>query len=171
MGEWPRTEISVYGSELEAYSVETPGGRMQIRWDYEASATPSAQLTFFAEFLATAGVYESWVNSCPLGYTSGNASHKQDVLGTWFLSILAGHHRYVHITALRCDGVSPQILGMSNIVSQDSLRRALGRMSASRAGTGSDPSFWPVCKPRSTLRGDWTSTRLSRHCSASRGQL
>jgi len=113
--------------------VGTPSGRMQIRWDYEASATPSAQLTFFAEFLATAGVYEPWVNSCPLGYTSGNASHKQDVLGTWFLSILAGHHRYVHITALRCDGVSPQILGMSNIVSQDSLRRTLGRMSAEQS--------------------------------------
>jgi hypothetical protein len=106
MGESPRAEISVYDSELKAFSVETPGGRMQIRWDYEASATPNAQLAFFAEFLATAGVYESWVNSCPLSYTSGNASHKRDVLGTWFLSILAGHHRYAHITALRCDGVS-----------------------------------------------------------------
>jgi hypothetical protein len=46
------------------------------------------------------------------------------------LSILAGHHRYAHITALRSDGVSPQILGMSKIVSEDALRRALGRMSA-----------------------------------------
>ena len=133
MGESPRAEISVYGSELEAFSVETPGGRIQIRWDYEASATPNAQLAFFAEFLATAGVYESWVNSCPLSYTSSNASHKRDVLGTWFLSILAGHHRYAHITALRCDGVSPQILGMSKIVSEDSLRRALGRMSADQS--------------------------------------
>ena len=46
--------------------METPGGRMYIRWDHEASATPNAQLAFFAEFLATAGVYESWANSCPL---------------------------------------------------------------------------------------------------------
>ncbi len=123
----------MYGSELESFSVETLGGRIQIRWDLEANATPNAQLAFFAEFLATAGVYESWVRSCPLSYSGGNASHKQDVLGTWFLSILAGHHRYAHITALRCDGVSPQILGMSKIVSEDSLRRALARMSADQS--------------------------------------
>jgi Transposase DDE domain group 1 len=75
-------------------------------------------------------VYESWVDKCPLTYSSGIPSHKQDVLGTWFLSILAGHHRYAHITALRGDGVSPQILGMTKIVSEDTLRRALARMSA-----------------------------------------
>jgi hypothetical protein len=113
--------------------VETPGGRIQIRWDYEASATPNAQLAFFAEFLATARVYESWVESCPLTYSSGNASRKRDVLGTWFLSILAGHHRYAHITGLRGDGVSPQLLGMSKIVSEDALRRALARMSAAES--------------------------------------
>jgi len=110
--------------------VETPGGRIQIRWDMEASATPNAQLAFFAEFLATTGVYESWVSSCPLRYSSGNASHKRDVLGAWLLSILAGQHRYVHVTALRGDVVSPQILGMSKIISEDTLRRALARMSA-----------------------------------------
>ena len=56
MGEWPGAEIAVYGSGLESFSVETPGGRIQIRWDLEASATPNAQLAFFAEFLATTGV-------------------------------------------------------------------------------------------------------------------
>ena len=130
MGESPKAEISVYSPELESFSVETPGGRIHIRWDNEASATPNAQLAFFAEFLATAGLYESWVSSCPLTYSSGIASHKRDVHGTWFLSILAGHHRYSHITGLRGDGVSPQILGMSKIVSEDSLRRALARMTA-----------------------------------------
>jgi hypothetical protein len=131
MGESPGAEISVFGSELESFSVETPGGRIQIRWDLEASATPNAQLAFFAEFLATTGVYESWVNSCPLSYGPGNASRKRDVLGTWFLSILAGQHRYAHITALRGDGVSPQILGMRKIVCEDTLRRALARMTNS----------------------------------------
>jgi hypothetical protein len=45
-----------------------------------------------------------------LRYSSGNALHMRDILGTWFLSILAGHHRYAHITDLRGDGVSSQIL-------------------------------------------------------------
>jgi len=153
MGESSREEISVYGSELESFSVETPGGRIHIRWDYEASATPNAQLAFFAEFLATAGVYESWVASCPLTYTSGNASRKRDVLGTWFLSILAGHHRYAHITALRGDGVSPQILGMSKIVSEDALRRALGRISEDESRDWLRPQL--LCSVEAALNAPW----------------
>jgi hypothetical protein len=133
MGDSSGAGISLFGSEWESFSVETPGGRIHIRWDYEASATPNAQLAFFAEFLATAGVYESWVDNCPLTSSSGNASRKRDVLGTWFLSILAGHHRYAHITGLRGDGVSPQLLGMSKIISEDALRRALARLSASES--------------------------------------
>ena len=31
-----------------------------------------------------------------------------------------------HVTGLRSDGVSPQILSMDKIVSEDALRRALG---------------------------------------------
>ncbi len=153
MGELPVSEISVFGSELESFSVETPGGRMQIRWDLEASATPNAQLAFLAEFLATAGVYESWVNSCPLTYGSGNASDKRDVLGTWFLSILAGQHRYAHITALRGDGVSPQILGMSKIVSEDTLRRALARMSAEQSRDWLRPQL--LTSMRAALDSPW----------------
>ncbi|EQD62351.1 hypothetical protein B2A_02864, partial [mine drainage metagenome] len=49
------------------------------------------------------------------------------------MSVLAGHHRYAHITGLRGDGVSPQVLGMSKIVSEDALRRALARMSADQS--------------------------------------
>jgi hypothetical protein len=48
----------------------------------------------------------------------------RDVLGTLTLSILAGHKRYAHITALRSDGVLPELLGMRKIVSEDSARRA-----------------------------------------------
>ena len=71
----------------------------------------NTQLTLFAEFWATTGVYESWVNSCPLSYASPNA----------------------HITALRGDAVSPQILGMGKIINEDALRRALSRMSAEQS--------------------------------------
>ena len=73
MGESRGVELSVREQELEAFSVDTPGGRIHVRWDYEASATPNAQLAFFAEFLATTGVYDSWLESCPLSYSSGNA--------------------------------------------------------------------------------------------------
>jgi hypothetical protein len=153
MGESLGSGISVFGSELESFSVETPGGRIQIRGDLEASATPNAQLAFFAEFLATTGVYESWVSSCPLTYSCGDASHKRDVLGTWFLSILAGQHRCAHITALRGDGVSPQILGMSKIVSEDTLRRALARMSADQSRDWLRPQL--LCSVQPALDSPW----------------
>ena len=68
--------------------------------------TPNAQLTFFVEFLATTGVHDAWIDSCPLTYTSPNAHSKRDVRGTWLLAILAGHNRYAHITGLRGDEVS-----------------------------------------------------------------
>ena len=135
MGEAKRRQLLVQTHALEAMAVDTPGGRIHVQWDHAASATPNAQLTFFAEFLATTGVYESWVNNCPLSYSSPNAHSKRDVLGTWLLAILAGHKRYAHITGLRGDAVSPQILGMQKIISEDALRRSLSRMSAEHSKT------------------------------------
>ena len=37
--------------------VDTLGGRMHVRWDEGAAATPHGQLVFFAEFLAATGVF------------------------------------------------------------------------------------------------------------------
>jgi hypothetical protein len=47
------------------------------------------------------------------------------VLGTLLLSILAGHHRYAHISTIRFDGVNPGLLGMEKVVSEDAARRAM----------------------------------------------
>jgi hypothetical protein len=52
----------------------------------------------------------------------------RDVLGTWLLSILDGHCRYAHVAGLRRDGVAPEILLMNKIISDESLRRALGQI-------------------------------------------
>ena len=65
--------------------------------------------------------------------TSPNAPTKRDILGTLLLSVLAGHRRYAHITALRCDPVNPPLLGMKKVVSEDAVRRALGKI-AEEAG-------------------------------------
>lgn len=105
--------------------VATKAGRIQVRWDNAANATAMGQLVFFAEFLDFAGVFERWIEHCPLNYTSGNASSVRDVLGTLMLSILDGQHRYTHVAGLRGDGVAPAILGMQKIISDEALRRAL----------------------------------------------
>ena len=133
MGEAKRRQVAVQTQSSDEMVVDTPGGRMHVQWDHGASATPNAQLAFFGEFLATTGIYDSWVNSCPLMYSSPNAHSKLDVLGTWLLAILAGHKRYSHITGLRGDTVSAQTLGMQKIISEDALRRSLSRMNAEQS--------------------------------------
>lgn len=106
-------------------TVETLGGRIHVEWNPDAAVTPLGQLPFFIEFLHVSGLYESWVTQCPLRWTSPNAPLKRDVLGTLLLSILSGHQRYAHINALRGDGVNPELLGMTKVVSEDSVRRSL----------------------------------------------
>ena len=108
----------------DAMRVQTPGGVFSVRWDARGRATALGQLAFFAEYLETSGLFEAWLKSCPLSYTSPNAPALVDVLGTWMLSILDGHCRYAHVGALRGDGVAPSILGMNKIIGDDSLRRA-----------------------------------------------
>ena len=108
----------------EGSTVDTYGGKIRVKWDEGAAVTPFGQLVFFIEFLKTAGLWDSWVGECPVTYKSPNAPAKADVLGTILLSVLAGHRRYSHITALRFDGVNPQLLGMTKVCSEDSVRRA-----------------------------------------------
>ncbi len=105
--------------------VQTAGGRVQVRWESESAATPMGQLAYFIEFLTLTGLWSRWQESYPLPYVSPNAPTKAEVLGTWMLSILSGHKRYSHVTAIRCDGVNPGLLGMSKVISEDAMRRAL----------------------------------------------
>ena len=83
---------------VDTMVVSTGGGRMHVRWDETAQATRHGQLVFFAEFLSASGVFDQWVQTCPLVYRSGNALAKRDVLGTLMLSFPAGHRRYAPIT-------------------------------------------------------------------------
>ena len=72
MGEARKRAVKAVTERTEPMVVDTPGGRIHVQWDQESSATPNGQLTFFAEFLHTAGLYEAWVQDCPLSYTSPN---------------------------------------------------------------------------------------------------
>ena len=83
MGEQDKPKKSVLAQAASQTMVlDTMGGRMRVRWDETAQATPHGQLVFLAEFLATAGVFDRWVEACPLSYSSPNGSAKRDVLGT-----------------------------------------------------------------------------------------
>lgn len=112
-------------AENGSVAVDTFGGRVHVEWDPQAAVTPLGQLPFFIEFLKLGDLFDPWVEDCPLQLTSPNAPTNRDILGTLLLSVLAGHTRYSHITTIRCDGVNPRLLGMTKMVSEDSMRRAL----------------------------------------------
>lgn len=108
--------------------VDTAGGRYHVEWDQDAPLTPMGQLVFFAQFLKASELFSRLCADAPLEYESNNAHAKTDILGSFLLSILAGHYRYAHMTALRLDNVTPPLLGMKAMVSEDSARRALKRI-------------------------------------------
>lgn len=124
-GEFPRTQNQPPETST---SLDTFAGKIQVKWSPEAAVSSLGLMPFFIEFLKTSGLFDAWVQNCPLEYTSPNAPRKRDVLGTILLSVLAGHWRYAHISAIRGDGVNPELLGMSKVASEDSVRRALAAM-------------------------------------------
>lgn len=134
-------------------AVDTFAGHIHVEWDPDAAVTPLGQLPFFIEFLKVSGLYEAFVADCPLSYSSPNAPEVRDVLGTLVLSILAGHKRYAHITTIRSDQVNPELLGMTGVLSEDSVRRALSHMEEekgmSRPVSG---RCWTACRGNSGRR-------------------
>ena len=109
-------------------TLDTFAGPVRVEWDATSPLTPLGQLVYFAEFLKVSGRFDAAIGDCPLTYSSPNAPEVRDAIGTWALSALAGHKRYAHVTALRRDQVLPELLGMTKMVSEDSLRRALAAM-------------------------------------------
>ena len=111
-----------------AWPVDTPGGRYYAELDLDAPVTREGQLIFFAQFLHTGGRWARLLEGCPLRYHGNRASGVTNVVGTAALSILCGHWRYAHINAVRGDTLNPPLLGMSHIVSEDVVRRAMKRI-------------------------------------------
>ena len=105
--------------------VDTYAGKLHVEWDPSAAVTPLGQLPFFIEFLKTSKLFDDFVEDCPLKFMSNNASSVRDILGSMMLSVLSGHTRYSHVTALRGESVNAEFLGMKKIVSEDVIRRSL----------------------------------------------
>ncbi len=127
----PMGEISKISKNV-TLAVDTFRGKVHVEWDPDGAVTPIGQLVFFIEFLKQGDLFERWVKEAPLDYVSPNAPSKRDVLGTLLLSILSGHHRYAHITAIRGDGVNADLLGMHKVISEDAMRRALLKIDEDR---------------------------------------
>lgn len=119
----------------EPVRIETAGGCVQVEWDPDAPVTPLGQVVFFAQFLEVSGHFSALCADVPVARTSPNASSARDVLGTAVLGVLCGQKRYAHLAALRFDPVNPGLLGMSKVVSEDSVRRYFAQMEPAAAAT------------------------------------
>lgn len=135
MGENKQRAMVARQQVVETLGLQTSSGQLKVRWDGKAQATALGQMPFFIEFLTVTELFDQWVKDCPLGYKSPNGSSRRDILGTWMLSILSGHWRYAHVSAIRADAVNPGLLGMSGVVAEDTLRRGLKAIDES-AGSG-----------------------------------
>ena len=132
----PEGEVQIAGNPPAEIgtSLDTFAGKIHVKWSPDATVSSLGLMPFFIEFLKTSGLFDKWVEDCPLHYTSGNAPAKRDVLGTLVLSVLAGHWRYAHINAIRADGINPELLGMAGVASEDSVRRGMKAMDEGAGG-------------------------------------
>jgi hypothetical protein len=121
-------EIARKRPEGSVSSIDTFAGKIHVKWVPEAAVSSLGLMPYFIEFLKTSGRFDKWIADCPLHYTSGNAPEKRNILGTLLLSVLAGHWRYAHINAIRGDGINPELLGMTRVASEDSVRRGMKSM-------------------------------------------
>lgn len=147
--------------------VDTFAGKIHVFWDPNAQVTALGPVTFFIEFLKTSGLWEKWVEDCPLKYTSRNSPRKEEILATVLLSVLAGQKRYAHITALRGDSVLPGLLGVDCLRSEDSVRRAFTHASEEALTAWMDKhldaSFAPLLAEQWILDVDATVKPLYGH--------
>lgn len=131
----PEGEIEIAGNRSsETATLDTFAGKIHVKWSPGAAVSALGQMPYFIEFLKVSGLFDKWVEDCPLRYTSGNAPEKRDILGTLVLSVLCGHWRYAHINAIRADGINPELLGMTRVASEDSVRRGMKSMEEASSG-------------------------------------
>jgi hypothetical protein len=104
MGEAKKRELAVRQQVVEALRLQSAGSQIKVRCDENGQATAQGQMALFIEFLSATGLFDQWVRDCPLNYKSPNGSTPRDILGTWMLSVLSGHWRYAHVSAVRADG-------------------------------------------------------------------
>lgn len=112
----------------DTFAVATPGGIFHVTYDTEAEVSHLGGVVPFAQFLQASGLFSGWVADAPLSYASNRALDVRDILGSQLLSMISGHYRFAHITALRGDSVTPQLLGMKQVASEDAVRRAMLRL-------------------------------------------
>ena len=118
-----------------------------MAWDPYAPVTPLGQLVYCSQFLASAGLLRDWVADSPLQSARPHGPSKTGVMGPVTLSMLAGHRRSAHVTALRGDMVKLPGLGRSGGLSEDAVRRACPGEATEPLERWQRPPLWRRVEP------------------------
>ena len=110
---------------VPAQKISTLGGEFDCRWDETTPLSTSAHNALMSSFLATGGVFDHLVETCPLKLTSNNAPTNRETLGTAIVGMLNGAYRYRHFDNLSGDAVTAGVFGVRRLMSCDSVRRNL----------------------------------------------
>jgi len=120
--------------------------KLRVKWsDENDRATSMGGLAYFVKYLEVTDVFEDFVENCPLTYESNNAPAKRDILGLVVLSVLRGHTRYAHMSALGGSELDSQLLGMKKIPCEDSVRGALKKLVQSEENEKATRSWLNGC--------------------------
>lgn len=118
------SEIAQIEEYLKEFALDTYAGKVQVSFEEDSDTTISGQMVFFIAYIKVSGLWDKFVNEFPV-VPGPRTTPAVDVLGTILLSVLGGHKRYAHITAIRADNVNPRLLGMNKAISSDTVRRSL----------------------------------------------
>src|SRR5258708_20939929 len=92
----PEGEVEIAGNQPAEIgtSLDTFAGKVHVKWSPEATVSSLGLMPFFIEFLKTSGLFDKWVEDCPLHYTTGTAPDERDDRGTLWRPARSGHVRY-----------------------------------------------------------------------------
>jgi len=120
------TDTLRVGREIEpAKKLTALGGVFDCKWNDSVTLTTSAHNALMSAFLATGGIFDRLVGTCPLKLTSNNAPTNRETLGTLIVGMINGSYRYRHFDNLSGDAVTAEMFGLARLMSCDSVRRNL----------------------------------------------
>jgi len=147
----------------DEFVFETYAGKVVVETTDDAM-TPFGGLVPWAAFQKKTGIFEQLAQTCPVGRTSPNAAPVYDILASLALTALCDGSRFVHVARLRHDPTIPELLGVKQVVSDDTLRRFLKSLPATEGrrwlAEASRP-LWSALPNRFIL--DWDSTVETRY--------
>jgi len=154
-------EIHLQGEDLFVFP--TGGGKVRLSSSNDA-LTPYGGIVPWSAFIARTEIVETLAKEVPIKRRSPNAAPVYDILQSFMLTALCDGRRFRHVARLREDPTVNELLGMRNVVSDDTMRRFFATIEAKVAADWIAKASQPIWKALpETLILDWDSTVQTKY--------